>query len=192
MARYEDLTVTNLTVCGELVLKDTTWDDLRFPAQSVNPPGEVTDPTWDTTDIGWTFDDNKTSILHLIGQLPHSYKEGTSIYPHLHWRAQAAGIPLWRLEYKWFNNGSIDPADFTSVDIEASVFTWSSGNLAQVSAFPVLSGTGMEKSSVIIMKLSRLGSDLLDTYTGDVLLREFDLHFEMDSVGSDLERPPFG
>jgi len=62
------------------------FDDLRFPATAINPPGAVNDPGFDATNGGWLFDAVATEVLFLIVQMPHSWKEGTSIEPHIHWQ----------------------------------------------------------------------------------------------------------
>ena len=47
-----------------------------------------------------------------------------------------------------------------------------------------ISGTGKTISSIFQFRLYRDGTDSADTYTGKAYLSEFDIHFEMDSNGS--------
>ena len=167
------------------------WDDLRFPATAVNPPGQASDPDFDTTRGGWLFDAGGTETLFIIGQLPHLYKEGTSIRPHVHWVQENAGDVLWQLDYKWFNNGEAYPANFTTIDTTDKAFDYSVNSpqidICQISAFPEIDGTGMRASSIIVTKFSRIGGDASDTYTGDALMIEFDLHYLSDGHGTQLE-----
>lgn len=164
------------------------WDDERFPATAINPPGQVSDPDYNHTDVGYDFADGSTEMLQIAGQLSHTYKEGSSLRPHIHWRAAQAGLPLWRLEYKIWNNGELEPDNFTSIDTDGNVFTWASGNLGQISTFPEIDGTGFKISANIVMKIYRIGGDAADTYNGAAaLFREFDIHYQKDSGGSTLE-----
>ena len=49
-----------------------------------------------------------------------------------------------------------------------------------------ISGSGKGISDMLIMKLSRLGSDAADTYGADCRLLEYDIHVYMNH-GSELE-----
>ncbi len=165
----------------------TVWDDLRAPATAINPPGQISDPDWDNTNGGWLFDDGGTEILWIVLQFHHSYKEGSDIVPHLHWQPKTTGSGnvLWRIEYKWTNREAADAGSFTQVDL----LTPADGTAFkhQEDKFAAQSGSGKTISSIITIKLSRIGGDGTDTYSGDALLKEFDIHFEIDRIGSIAE-----
>jgi len=163
------------------------FDDLRFPATAINPPGSASDPDFDTIRGGWLFADGSTELLFILGQLPHNYNEGSTLHPHIHWVQENSGDVLWQLDFKWFNNGAEYPADFTTLQTVKKVFNYSSGSLSQISAFQPITGEGMGISSMFAMKLSRIGGDAADTYTGDALMMEFDFHYEIDGHGSERE-----
>jgi hypothetical protein len=166
------------------------WDDLRAPATAINPPGLVSDPTFDSTNIGWLFDPSSTEILFIILQMPHSYSEGTNIIPHVHWESTDSnvGTVKWRLEYKWTNVGDIESGSYTAIDITPSTDGNSLKSL--ISGFGEISKTGARISSILSVKLSRIGGD--DTYTGDALLKEFDIHYEKNTIGSLSSTSKFG
>lgn len=163
------------------------WEDLRFPATAINPLGAASPMTFDTTNIGFTAGPSGTSVIAIIGQIPHAWEVGTSIYPHVHWSPTTThtGNVLWRLEYKWTNIGDTDAGSFTPVDVldagDGTAFKH------QLASFGEVSGTGKTISSMLIMRVSRIGGDGTDTYTGDALLREFDIHYKMDAIGSTTE-----
>jgi hypothetical protein len=161
------------------------WDDLRFPATAINPPGAESDPDWDTDKGGWLFDDSGTEVLYLIAQLPHSWFEGSDIAPHLHWEktTSATGNVLWRLEYQWCPIGEARESEET---LNASVPAVSSdvADTHQLTSFGHVSATGKQISDMLVMKLSRIGGDELDTYAADARLLEFDIHYQNDSLGS--------
>jgi len=158
------------------------WDDVLFPATAVNPPGAEADPDWDMTNVGWLFDASGTEVLQIIAQLPHRYAEGGDIYPHVHWQPTTTntGNVLWRLEYRWLNNGetagSWTTADLT-VAANGTAYTY------QIDTWEPFSKANAEISSMLDIKLSRVGGS--DTYTGEALLKEFDIHYPVDSMGSD-------
>lgn len=60
-------------------------------------------------------------------------------------------------------------------------------DLAQITSFAEIDGTGKKASSMLVMKLSRIGGDGSDTYTGDALMVEFDVHYESDGHGTQSE-----
>ena len=166
-----------------ILYTDTPWEDLRAPATAINPPGQVSDPDWDNTNGGWLFDAAGTEILWIIMQLPHSYKEGSNIKPHLHWcpTNTNTGNVLWRMEYKWTNVGETEAGTFSTLNVlDAGDGT---ALKHQIAPFDAITGTGKTLSSMLVLKLSRIGGDGTDTYNADALLREFDIHYETDTPG---------
>lgn len=167
----------------EFILTDTVWDDLRFPSTAINPPGLVSDPTFDTTDIGWLFAPDATNILFFVAQVPHKYKEGTSLHCHVHWEPTNTntGNVLWRLSYRWRNDRETAGA-FTDVSVLATAN--GTASKVQFDDFPEISKTNALVSSILDLKVERIGGDLSDTYNANARLKEFDIHFEIDTIGS--------
>ena len=179
----------------EYRLLDTSLDDLRFPATGNKLDSASTRYSFDLTDLGVSFDANArytNEQLSYIVQLPHSWKEGTSLYPHIHWIQSQAAFPNWLMSYRVYNNNEA-PGTWTNAIIDSSEFTWSSGDLAQISSFPAITMTGKTMSCLIDIKLWRdtantstelAGADPVATA---VLLKELDIHYEIDSFGSATE-----
>ena len=89
------------------------------------------------------------------------------------------------MEYKWTNIHGTDAGTFAtlnSLDAADGVAL-----KHQVAGFGEISGAGKTLSSMLIIKLSRVANDVSDTYNADALLREFDIHFQIDSTGSRQE-----
>ena len=165
---------------------DSVWDDLRSPATAINPPGTASDPDFDTTNGGWLFDAGSTELLFIIVQMPHKYKEGSDIHPHVHWEPTNTntGNVLWRMSYQWTNVGATE-AGFTDIDaLDAGDGT---AYKHQLASLPSITGTGKTISSMITLKLQRIGGDGTDTYNADALLKEFDVHYQIDEPGSQEE-----
>jgi hypothetical protein len=164
---------------------DDYWEDLRFPAQGINPVGPTAPPTVETDTGMLLFAPNATNLVAGIAQLPHAWHEGTDIRPHVHWNPAAAGAGnvLWRLEYTWVaNEGGVFTGTYAhSLDILAAA--GGNGVLA-ISSFGAVSGAGMLISSLFFWRVSRIGGDGSDTFAGDARLCEFDIHYQIDAAGS--------
>ena len=161
----------------------TGWTDLLTPLTQAKQ-GANNKPDFDYTNFGYAFDKNDaTEILYLVVQLPHSYKEGTDIYPHLHWKRAAEALPTWTMKWRWYNNGDTVPALSAAVEV-ATVATgdYSEGNtVGAITVFPTLSGTGKKISSIVEIQLYRKANSTPDA---DVVATQFDLHYYADSLGS--------
>lgn len=172
----------------KLRLNDSTWDDLRFPATAINPHGTSSDPSFDVSNIGYTFTNGSTNVLYIVGQFPHKWLGGSIIVPHVHWTQSQSGTPKWQMKYKWIANGYSIPTTFTTITTTVNEFSYSSGSIMQMSNFEEISppfiADDKALSSVIKIELSRLGGDTEDTYDADLLFSEFDIHFQADTIGS--------
>jgi len=173
-------------------VKNPLWDDLRFPAAAANPPGLASDPDYDTTNGGWLFDAASTEVLFFQVQMPHPWREGTEIHPHVHWQktTSAAGNVYWQLDYKKAPIAAVMDAAFTTLSTTSTVPGTPDNNTADehlISAFDWIDMVGNELSDMLLIKLSRIGGDAADTYGADVRLLEFDIHYEIDGFGSGRE-----
>jgi hypothetical protein len=162
----------------------TVWDDLRAPFTQVRQ-GALLKPDFDETNVGLLFPQNDpTEIAFIIMQLPHDYKQGTNIKPHVHWQQSAATAVTWKMDYKLFDPEELIPASFTTLTTSTGVFTYTSGNLHQISSFGEIDCSGVSGvSSVLLVKVYRDDN----TTTGDVLGFEFDVHYQRDTMGSRQE-----
>lgn len=166
---------------------DLRWDDLRFPATLINPTGPVNPPDRSAVNGTLLFDDAAIEICAIIGQMPHSWAQGTGITPHIHWIQADSGDVKWRFEYVIKNNNTEAPTfpdDYTALDVTSTVFPYTSGSLMQITSFGEIDMAGFDDSCVLFMRLSRLANDVADTYSGDAALVEFDIHYRVNSHGS--------
>lgn len=180
--------ITDVRVARRQVF-DRRWDDLRFPAGGVNPSGPENAPTVDSDTGLYTFADGLTRILAGLAQMPHAWLEESAVGPHAHWIQTAPGDVLWRLETRVF--GAVDadfPEEWTTVYGSATTHAYpGSGSRVMITEFPAPVMTGMKISSMILFRLSRMGADVLDTHAASVRLLEFDIHYQLDSTGSERE-----
>ena len=128
-------------------------------------------------------------ITEIFGsvQIPHGYKEGSLIYPHLHWAGEdaSAGDVVWKMEYLWVNIGDALGTDTTIVTRTVANDTVLLGK-HRMNNLPTagIDGTGKLISSILQYRIYRDGTDAADTYTKKAYLSEFDIHCEMDTGGS--------
>ena len=188
-----DVHCGDLIVSGDVWYEDTFWDDLRVPSLQTRDIGtRVPDIEMFQDSPGYFgvycyyFDPDALEEVHFSIQLPHSYKEGTDIHPHVHWSPTTAsgGDVRWLLEYTWANVGDVFQEtsvlfdDFAADGVEKK---------QQIASLGTISGTGMKISSMIMCRLVRAATNLPDTYPHDAAFLEFDIHFEINSPGSRQE-----
>jgi len=118
--------------------------------------------------------------------MPHSYLEGSDIFPHVHFVTNSAssGSVAWGLEYTWANVG----ADFGNTTIVTNflAIAAATGNRHYVLDVPAagISGTGKEISSMLVCRIFRAVSDPNDNYPTSIGLMEIDFHFMQCGMGS--------
>jgi hypothetical protein len=167
----------------------TCWDDLRFPATAINPPGVAADPDIDTTFGTFLFAVNE--VIFLIAQMPHSWKEGSDIVPHVHWykTTSADGDVNWQLDYRWAPIGEVFASSWTTLNVQAPVPgtpDTDTANKHLLSSFGAVSASGKTLSDMLLMKLTRVAATGTE-YGADAGFFEFDIHFQSDSRGSAQE-----
>lgn len=169
------------------------WDDFRFSGLSAKTPA-ANAPNWaQVSDDGagsvgvfaYHFDDGE--YFFITAQLPHSWKEGSTIYPHIHFMTTSDVDPSDNfgigLECTWTE---IDSDIGTTVNQERDVPTGVNSNgKHQLSNIPAggISGVGHTISSVLLFRLYRKAA-AVDNYAGQVVITDIDIHFEKDTLGS--------
>lgn len=205
----DNLTITNrLVVDGQLLIRSggeiqvaqgadieceqEYWDDLRFPSSALNPAGSPTAMSSDVNN-GWlTAGATGTAVIFCIAQLPHCWLEGSTLYPHVHWHktTSAAGNVVWEFAYRWAARGGVMDGAFTATTASTVADATPDDNTALrhlVTKFGPLSADGKKLSDILICRISRLGSDAGDTYGATCALLEFDIHYQIDRLGSRTE-----
>jgi len=168
----------------------TLWEDLRVPLETGKTAGSnvptfeqiVDDGSGSAGVFAYNFDDGDEIWLSV--QMPHAWKIGSTIYPHLHWAAEGdastknVGLGI---EYTWTNIG----ADISATTIVTRDVAGGTALSQQIHDVPSTGwdGTGKTLSSIILCRIFRQAA-AADNYTGGVFLLEFDVHYELDSLGS--------
>ena len=186
-----------VTSGGEVSLNGaaTQWDDLRVAGSQARPG--VTAPTLGAFGPSGNlrtlrFDAGQHDEIEFEIQMPHSWKLGSKLYPHVHWAPVSAttGNVVWELEYAWANaDGTFGAPSSMASDAQAA------GGMAWVHKLAPLKsggnayidGTGKTLSSMLVCRLHRNAGSGSDTLNADVAFLEFDIHYEVDSFGSNEE-----
>lgn len=156
------------------------WDDLRFPLTR-NKQGQNDKPDYDFTNMGLLFPQNDaTEIVYLTFQMPHSWKLASSIEPHIHYVQDEAQQPVFKIDHRCFSNNSDPTIAFSTITCSDFAFTYTSGSLLQIIGCPTVSMVGIGLSGICDFKIYRDDNVVV----GDILAKEFDIHYEIDSIGS--------
>ena len=170
------------TFTGHVIFEDTNFDDMRFPVIQ-SKKGSNDKPDTDYTNIGLLFPQNDQNEYIVISeQFSHSRKYGTNISPHIHYIQDEVAIPTFVLQYRWYDNGQQVP-NFTTIETTGQpVFDYVGQPILQIIVYPEIDGSQIDfVSSWFEAKLYRKTGDGV---AGDVLVKSFDIHFEIDSIGS--------
>jgi hypothetical protein len=181
---------------GHLIFAGTAkpWEDLRIePIARTTGANAPTFEQWFTNGAGsrgvylYSFDDvaavSEKEIFFTM-QMPHAWKEGSTIYPHVHWHQSAATTPVFQMDYRWANIGAAAGSFTTAYTMATKAMPYVNGTIHQIStAAAGIDGTGKTMSSILQIKLYRNDS----AYQGDCLVTSFDIHYEIDSMGSNEE-----
>ena len=184
---------------GTLTLNNeaTVFEDLCVPVTSTKK-GDSKMPGFDKyTDDGsssqglytFQFDKDNEEELYFTVQMPHSWKVGSEIFPHIHWIAPTdlgTTNVEWGLEYTWssvgqtFGSSTIITSN-TPIDYCLPV----TADKHVITDLPSISGAGQEISSMLICRVFRKAGS--DTYPNDAFMLEIDFHYERDALGSRSE-----
>lgn len=184
-------TVSDVVIAGTLTFSDTVWDDLRVPAQStrINPTQSKPDfqPFLGTV-YTFLFDQNDVESVHFAAQLPHGWKVGTNLHPHVHWSplTTGAGSVVWGLECTWSSIGGVFGAPQTvtvTATAPGTAFEHQMTDLAELDM-----SAADTVSTMVMCRFFRDGAHVTDTYAGDVAFLEVDFHYQIDAIGSREER----
>jgi hypothetical protein len=189
----------NLTVekDGTIVFNGTTtvWEDYVTPINRATFGGASNDPApTKLFDDGagsagiWALVFSNGDEVIITAQLPHSWKVGSTIYPHIHFMTTSDVSPSdnfgIEFEYSWVDRDGDFPANttLTTIDIPTGVNTNNMHQLGNITVAGV-DGSGHNMESLLLIRIKRIAADA-DDYGDGVAIMDFDIHYEKDTVGS--------
>ncbi|MBN2843570.1 MAG: hypothetical protein JXM68_10790 [Sedimentisphaerales bacterium] len=194
-------TPTDLTIVTgaekTMVLDTVVWDDLRITPGSFDRPG-VSDPAYviyypNGGGVGTYLPEFAVNdFASFTIQMPHSYKEGTNIWVHLHWtpgdrgNEESGATVGWKIDYSWADINGNFPDMQTANLTDACDGT---DHKHQMTPEVEITGTGKHISSMLMCNIRRTDTGTDDTWAGTTsgalpLLLEVDFHFSMETAGS--------
>ena len=168
---------------------DYPWNDIQVPLLNtvVNPANsEPAFENWIDGIFAYHFDaaNNDDWSLHFSLQIPHDWAEGTRFRPHMHWAPTTTntGDVIWELDYIVANVNGTFPASATTLTVTDTADGVADKH--QIADFGFIDTSDLRISAVFLCRLTRLGDDVGDTFTGDAVGISVDFHYQKDSDGS--------
>jgi len=158
------------------------WDDFDFNVNNLRINPSTSKPDFDYMEGEFLFDPDTTETVVGNKITKHAYKVGAVFWkPHIHWAQSNSGNVVWQLEYKMWAANTNEPAAYTTITTILKEFTYTSGILHQISPFADVSMAAYNSVAIHVkVRVSRLGADVADTYSGDVRFLGFDFHVPID------------
>lgn len=147
----------------------------------------------------WEYLEVDSKELFFTVQLPHDYKVGSRIFPHVHWSAISAlgtNTVFWELDYQWVNHmTAFSQSSFATVTgyslagpaRSVAAYEHVITPLGDGSPTGGIDGTGKGISSILLCRLRRTATNTNDNFAASAFLLSFDFHYEIDSFGSSEE-----
>jgi hypothetical protein len=158
-------------------------DDLRVTIDKGSNSAQLGSLTGISGPEIWFFRNNEgIESMSFTLQLPHNWKDGTTIYPHIHWipKSSASGNMKWNLDYSWSNIDGTFSAATTSSVVITGPFTANKHLLTDLTSSNVgIDATGKTYSSILICRIWRDSSSGTDTYAGDAGGLSMDFHISI-------------
>jgi hypothetical protein len=164
------------------------WDDLRVPLVTGRVAGANV-PSFEVltgNTQAWNFDDGDEIFFTV--QMPHSWKIGSTIYPHLHWCPESSVDPSDNVgigfEYEWVGIGDTFSGTITITrDVPTGVGSALKHLVHNFDEAGIDGSSITGVSSMLNCRFFRQAAGS-DNYAGGIFALEVDFHYEIDTIGS--------
>lgn len=172
-------------IANKVVLNPVQYTDWRWAGSGVNPPGapipsvltEIQARQW-----CWQFI-TLSAMAFPDQQIPHDYKQGTDLIPHIHWAPTTSAIytGTWTLTITdWLSVAVGSPRQAQTVLTAAFNGSLTAHQVQSQDFSAVLTGVNRKISSVLTATLE------LNLLAGTACyLLGLDAHYQQDTAGSD-------
>ena len=115
-------------------------------------------------------------------QLPHDYITNTTVFPHFHFspNTTASGNVVFKTSYTWANMGQTfgtETVVTSLITIDGDNMKWKHLMVTAPTGGITPPSNGGSFSSMIMMRIERLGTDNQDTYEATIDMLEYDIHY---------------
>lgn len=185
---------SNTLTTTSFVTQASGWRDNIQPFTNGRAAGGAL-PTWGTFLGGisvWKFPSNSIKELWLNFHIDHDYKQGSLMFPHIHWCPvdTGAGVVRWGIEYtaaKGHGQQTFPVTQTIYLEQAASGIA----NRHQITETSVGIDFGIEVDAVIMVRVFRDATHVNDTYAGDAVGLFCDLHYESHRLNTPQKSPNF-
>jgi hypothetical protein len=181
----------------------TVWNDLMVYPDATSRGGSKS-PVWGGASSNcfknngagsqgvflWMFAANNEQEVYFTIQLPHSYKLGTDIFPHVHWTT-STGTPsgsnvVWGLEYTVIAIGGafLNTKIIYAGSVIPSIGTPTGIGQHLINSFAPINSSGLGISTILVCRLFRATDQTSDTFSNEIGFLGFDVHYQLDTFGS--------
>ena len=172
-------------IVSELIIRDTSFG----PIGTVYKSGLYL----------WAFPSGEMREAFANFHIPHSWKQGTMLYPHMHFTtsSNASGVVRWGFEYtaaRRHDSGSSTtfPATQTIyVDFTINANSADQHFVCEAPQDGGISGTNREVDAMVLTRIFRDGLHDNDTFPDSVLGITADIHIEVDRHSTPNRAPDF-
>lgn len=168
------------------------WRDELGDALSLRSSGPGVAANINDVTVDFAANADLNDFLYKNLQTNHDRDETARVYPHLHFLQNQNVIPNMLLQYRWQAIGEQQDATWKNLRMNIPTFTYVSGVIHQV--IHTISGiappANSDISDIIQFKIFRDNANAsgaftgADTYTGVAQVMSFDVHLQLNSVGS--------
>ena len=145
------------------------------------------------------FSDTDTLEAFANFHIPHAYKPGSMIYPHIHFSVQSndGGVVRWGFEWTFARSAaSTGQIAFPATQTIYIDFTVPPGSaykhfIAEAPEGQGIPGTHIEVDGMILARVFREPTHANDTFVGSVWAITSDLHTEVDRAATPNRAPNF-
>ena len=146
------------------------------------------------------FSDTDTLEAFSNFHIPHTWRLGTMIYPHIHFSVQGnnAGTVRWGVEYTVAQRREANTSNYTFqapstlyIDFAIPANSAYSHFVAEAPEGQGIAGTNIDVDSMIMTRVFRQPTNENDTFAGSVWAITADLHIEVDKAATPFRAPNF-
>lgn len=191
--KVENIYVDTLKV-KDIQFTDTYWNDMSISLTSAAAGSAAPDLEnfRGSTIRARAFAGTVTNeTVYVEGQFSHAIKDSSAIYPHYHFSPSTTPAStdtiVIQLEYTWASYSDVFPASSTiTTKIPLNGIAQWQHALYATTAIPAI---GDQASSIFVARITRLQDNVSDTYAQDVFIFNFDIHYELQGIGSRNQVP---
>lgn len=167
------------------------WRDELSDAVSLQQTGPGVSRNTTESTVEFTTGANLSDFIYCNIQLNHDKDLTAGIYPHIHWFQAENNIPFFLIRYRWQLQLVAKTTAWQDLVCRTLAVSYTSGTINQIAYSAAISApVGASLSDIVQFKIFRDNANTsgaftgTDPYTATVGITAFDVHFQVNSLGS--------